>query len=433
MKQFISFIDNLTSKHTPDPLAIALFLSLLVYAFSAIYTGSFSQPLTAWEGGFWTLLKFTMQMAMILLGGFLVASSPLIRKVLHGLASQVKSPRQALIVVTLISCLTSWLNWGLGLVVSAVLALELGKSVKGVNYRVLVAAAYSGFILWHGGLSGSIPLLLNSDNHFSFDLIGRVIPLQETLFSQLNLTLVFGLGLLLLISNYLLNHFSDNPETHLQEILKETHKVETNNPEQLLNKSSKLFYAIGLFGFAALLFRVFGEGFKVNLDSINYILLFSALVLHKNINSFLQALNEGVQKVGPILIQYPFYAGIMAMLIESELAALISQFFVNISTVNTLPFFTFLSAGFVNLMIPSGGGQWAVQGPIVIPAVNELGADMSKTIMAVAWGDAWTNLLQPFWALPLLAIANLKIKDIMGFCIINLLVSGVFIALVLLV
>ncbi|MEE2862128.1 MAG: TIGR00366 family protein, partial [Pseudomonadota bacterium] len=110
--------------------------------------------------------------------------------------------------------------------------------------------------------------------------------------------------------------------------------------------------------------------------------------------------------------------------VQSGLAASLSEWFVSISTAQTLPFWSFIAAGIVNIFVPSGGGQWAVQAPVMLPAAQALGADLPRVAMAVAWGDAWTNLLQPFWALPMLGIAGLQAKDIMGFCVINLVVVG---------
>lgn len=154
--------------------------------------------------------------------------------------------------------------------------------------------------------------------------------------------------------------------------------------------------------------------------------------MHKSPIKYVRAVNEGIKTCGGIVLQFPFYAGIMGMMIHSGLAVSLSEVFVNISNQTTLPFFTFLSAGIVNFFVPSGGGQWAVQGPIMIPASKILDVPYSTTIIAIAWGDAWTNLVQPFWALPLLAVAKLKIRDIMGYTTVVLLVSGIIISLFML-
>lgn len=429
-KKIINKFDNFTTKYTPDPLVIAIILSVLVYIWSAFYTGSLLKPLQAWDNGFWKLLTFTLQMSMILLGGYLVATAPSINKFIITQAKKIKTPQQAIIITTLLSCATSWLNWGFGLVASAIFAMEVGKQLKAVNYRLLVASSYSGFILWHGGLSGSIPLLLNSENNFSFHLIGKIIPLSETVFSSLNITLLFTVTICLLLVNSWLNKLSPSEVTHLQVETEIDMPVKINSPADKLNHSYVVVLVAFILGIMALIINSYKEGFNADLNNVNYILFFLALLLQKNVSSFMNSVNKGAKKLGPIIVQYPFYAAIMAILTDTGLAKEISQVFINLSTEKTLAF-TFLSAGLINILVPSGGGQWAVQGPIVIPAALELKASLTPTILAVAWGDAWTNLLQPFWALPLLAIANLKIKDILGFCLLNLIASGVVISLLL--
>jgi short-chain fatty acids transporter len=162
---------------------------------------------------------------------------------------------------------------------------------------------------------------------------------------------------------------------------------------------------------------------------VNFLFLFLAIVLHRTPRHLLDSLHEAVKGGAGIVIQFPFYAGIMAIMVQSGLAETLSEGFVSIATADTLPFWSFISAGVVNLFVPSGGGQWAVQAPVMLPAAEALGASVPRIAMAVAWGDAWTNLLQPFWALPVLAIAGLKAKDIMGFCLIQLFVTGVLISL----
>jgi short-chain fatty acids transporter len=159
--------------------------------------------------------------------------------------------------------------------------------------------------------------------------------------------------------------------------------------------------------------------------------LFLAIVLHGTPRSLLHSLQQAVQGGSGIIIQFPFYAGIMAVMVQSGLAQSMSQWLISMASADSLPVWSFISAGIVNIFVPSGGGQWAVQAPVVLPAAVELGADVSRVAMAVAWGDAWTNLIQPFWALPVLAIAGLKAKDIMGFCLLQLVITGVIIALVL--
>jgi short-chain fatty acids transporter len=173
----------------------------------------------------------------------------------------------------------------------------------------------------------------------------------------------------------------------------------------------------------------FIEGGKVGLNTVNFIFLVMGLLLHRSPASYLTAVNESVKGLSSIVIQFPLYAGIMGMMVQSGLAVSMSEWFISISTADTLTLFTFLSAGIVNFFVPSGGGQWAIQAPIVIPAAQSLGVPLNHAAMAVALGDAWTNMVQPFWALPLLGIAQLGIKDIMGYCTVALLWSGLVLCL----
>ena len=174
--------------------------------------------------------------------------------------------------------------------------------------------------------------------------------------------------------------------------------------------------------------QYFAAGNGLSLNVINFLFLTLAILLHGTPRNLLNALTEAVKGGAGIVIQFPFYAGIMAIMVQSGLAASISEALVGIASDATLPFWTFISAGIVNFFVPSGGGQWAVQAPVILPAAEALGTDLARVSMAVAWGDAWTNMVQPFWALPILGIAGLRAKDIMGFCMMHLILSGLIIA-----
>ena len=204
-----------------------------------------------------------------------------------------------------------------------------------------------------------------------------------------------------------------------------------SRPAEHLENSRVLMWLIGLPGLLFLAQYVIVQGGSLNLNIVNFMFLFLGILLHGTARNLLDALNEGIKGGAGIVIQFPFYAGIMAIMTQSGLAQSLSEGFVSISTAASLPFWTFLSAGIVNLFVPSGGGQWAVQAPVILPAAQALGADIPRVVMAVAWGDSWTNLLQPFWALPMLGVAGLKAKDIMGFCLIHLFITGVIISALL--
>ncbi|MEI5908320.1 short-chain fatty acid transporter [Bacillus spongiae] len=424
-----SWSNKMMQRYLPDPFLFVILLTFVVFGFALIFTPTNPKDLiTIWGESFWNLLTFSMQMVLILLTGYVLASSPLFKKALSFLASFATSPGSAIILVTLISLLASWINWGFGLVIGALFAKELARQVKGVDYRLLIASAYSGFIIWHGGLAGSIPLTIATEGHFSTDLIG-IIPTSETIFSSFNLFIILAIVIILPIVNRLMYN-KDQSFTIDPALLDEAPPIAATSSTSPADKMENSFVLSMLIGGLGLLFVVIyfsANGFELNLNIVNFAFLFLGILFHGRPKNFLASVNNAVKGSSGIIIQFPFYAGIMGMMVSSGLAEKMSSWFVSFSTELTFPLFTFISAGIINFFVPSGGGQWAVQAPIMLPAGAELGIKPSVTAMAVAWGDAWTNLIQPFWALPALAIAGLKAKDIMGFCLINLFVTGVII------
>jgi len=258
----------------------------------------------------------------------------------------------------------------------------------------------------------------------------------ETIFTTFNL----AIAIVLILTLPILVRFMIPPKEETFEI--DPSLLETKIEDKVDEKAEKTpaerientpVISIILFTGALLyLIYYFGEGGTLTLNIVNFIFLFSGILFHWTPKRYIVALYEAVRGSGGIILQFPFYAGIMGMMVSSGLAELISQWFVSISTEFTFPFFAFISGGIVNFFVPSGGGQWAVQGPIMLPAAMEIGVESARAGMAIAWGDAWTNMIQPFWALPALGIAGLKARDIMGYCIIALLYSGVIISLGLL-
>lgn len=421
---------RLVERYLPDPYIFVLLLTL-VAAIAAMLIERQS-PLTImryWGDGFWGLLSFSMQMLLVLVTGFMLASSPPVKRLLDRIARLAKGPAGAIVLVSLVSLAASWINWGFGLVIGALFAKALARQIR-VDYRLLIASAYSGFVVWHGGLAGSIPLTIATEGHFTADQIG-VIPTSETIFAFFNLAIVLAMFIAVpLVNRFMLPDERDSMYVDpalLDEAPRDLSPA--NRPAERLEKSPWLAWLVGIPGLLFLLDHfVFRDG-GLNLNVVNFLFLSLAIVLHRTPRSLLDSLHEAIKGGTGIVIQFPFYAGIMAIIMQSGLAQTLSEGFVALSTAQTLPFWSFISAGIVNLFVPSGGGQWAVQAPVMLPAAASLGADIPRIAMAVAWGDAWTNLLQPFWALPMLAIAGLKAKDIMGFCLIQLVVTGIIIAL----
>lgn len=425
---------KMVQRYLPDAFLFAVILTFIVFLGGIFINGKSPMEMIGfWGGGFWNLLTFTMQMVLILITGHTLASTDICKKGLRSLAGLAKSPGQAIILVTLVSCMANWINWGFGLVISALLARELARQVAKVDYRLLVASAYSGFVVWHGGLAGSVPLTVATEKHSMQDVIG-IIPTSETMFSAMNLTIVITIMIVLPIVNRLMmpaekDRIVFNGQGAMEETAASTESMDVNSPAAKLENSKILSILISVMGIVYLVTYFAEKGFSLNLDVVIMAFLFLGILLHGTPRKFLNAMNDAVKTTSGIVVQFPFYAGIIGMITASGLATTMSQWFVSISTPTTFPLFTFWSAGLLNIFVPSGGGQWAVQAPIMLPVASELGVSHAKVAMAIAWGDAWTNLIQPFWALPVLALAGLGARDIMGYCLMLLFVTGAIISL----
>ncbi|MDA3810185.1 MAG: TIGR00366 family protein [Spirochaetaceae bacterium] len=430
------FFSKIAKRFLPDAFLFALILCFLVFALGMIIEGqSFFAMTTYFGGGMWAFLTFSMQMALIIVTGSALATSKPVKAFLIAVAKLAKTPGQAIVVVSFFTAMGCWLNWGFGLIIGALLAKELARTVKGIHYPLLVASAYSGFLIWHAGLSASIPLkLTGADSIMTQFADGAIISASQTIFSWQNLLLVAILLITLPIINRVMLPKDTKEIVEVDPALFENVKEEKVKDKKDMTPAERMENSIVL----SLIMSVIGviyiglyfvKGGSISLNIVNFIFLTLGIFLHKTPINYVRAVNEAVKGCGGVILQFPFYAGIMGMMIQSGLAQTFSQGFVNISNATTFPFFAFLSAGFVNFFVPSGGGQWGVQGPIMIPAAKELGVSYSTTAMAIAWGDAWTNMIQPFWALPLLGVAKLNIRDIMGYTTVILLYSGIVISL----
>ncbi|RDU73136.1 TIGR00366 family protein [Helicobacter aurati] len=430
----------LASRYLPDSFVIVAILTLFVFCVAMFSTQqSALDMMQHWGGGAWSLLGFSMQMALVLVLGQALASAKIIAKFLKYLASLPKTYLSAIVLVTLLGLVANWINWGFGLVISAIFAKEIAKSVRGVDYRLLIASAYSGFVIWHGGLSGSIPLTLANGGETlvktTAGVVTEAIPVSMTIFSSYNLIICA----IILVCLPLILTFIHPPKQEVIEIDKKlledkeeveviSHKNEHTFAEYL-DRHALISMLIGAFGITYIILY-FAKGGTLNLNIVNTIFLFAGILLHRTPIAYIKAINRATRSAAGILLQFPFYAGIMGMMMGvsssgESFAGLLSSMFAKIATPETFPLLTFLSAGIVNIFVPSGGGQWAVQAPIMMPAGQALGVDPSVVAMAIAWGDAWTNMIQPFWALPALAIAGLGAKDIMGYCVVTLIFVGV--------
>lgn len=431
IKASAEFFSRIMQRWLPDTFVIAIILTAVVFL-----AGMFSQGqgigamADHWGNGVWKLLGFSMQMVLILVLGTVLAMSRPVKVALRAIAQIASTPAQGIILVTLTSMLALWVNWGFGLVVGALLAREVASHVKNSHFPLLIAAAYSGLLVWHSGLSGSIPLKIASTGNDALSqlLEGQTVPLMETIFAWQNIAIIVALAVSLPILNILMMPDKNNRlGLTVEEEPEPTVDLTAMSPAEKLEHYPIINYLLVAIG-AVYLFGFFASGHSISLNEINLCLLLAGLALHINPRNYLNAMNSAIGTSSGIILQFPLYAGVMGMMVGSGLAGAMSQWFVDISSAQSFPVITFLSAGVVNFFVPSGGGQWAVQAPIVVPAAAELGVPVSKAAMAVAWGDAWTNMIQPFWALPLLALSGLNLRQIMGYCVVILLWSGALIS-----
>ena len=432
---------RLVRKVLPSPFSIAVILTLVTFLLAWAFTPRPENAVSAypirileyWETGFWELLQFTMQMALILILGHTLALTSLVNRFINQFTRYCTNSANAALLVSLLTILVSFINWGLCLVFGAIFARKVAEHAKAkgwkLNYPLIAAAGYSGMMCWHGGFSGSAPLTVAATGHFLEDQIGR-IGVDQTLLSSMNITSSVLLLLIIPTVFYLLGKKSSGREINIDfegtsEVSTQTHTPK--GAEKIDHSKLAAVMLGGIICFIAIRkiwITPSGAGLSfINLNFINFFLFGLGVLLHGSFTKFLNAIQKAIGGSAGIIIQFPLYAGIMGIMKYSGLGALVSEGFINISNATTLPIFTFFSAGLVNIFVPSGGGQWAVQGPIVTEAAQNLGTSIPKTIMALSYGDQLTNMLQPFWALPLLGITKLKAKDILPFSTIIMLIG----------
>lgn len=431
----------------PSPFSIALVLTLLVYLLAFFFTSRPENAVSAypikllmyWQTGFWELLSFTMQMSLILILGHALALTVPFNQLITFLTKYCRHTASAAWLVSLITIALSFVNWGLCLVFGAIFARKIGEQAQkegiSINYPLVGAAGYSGMMCWHGGLSGSAPLTVSGYEHFLVERIGS-IGIEQTLFSPMNLTAAAALLIIIPAFFYGLGKKgTDKPITI-------DFPQPSVLPEEKVTGAERLDHAKWLAITLGLLIcflsvrqiivtpKAGGLNF-IDLNFINFFLFGLGILMHGSLARFLVAIQEAIGGAAGIIIQFPLYAGIMGIMNYSGLGAKISLAIVALANAETLPIFTFFSAALVNIFVPSGGGQWVVQGPIIADAAYALGVSLPKNIMALAYGDQLTNMLQPFWALPLLGITRLKARDILPYSGLVMLVGMIIFILLL--
>lgn len=440
-----AWLQRMVSRVVPDPFLLALGLTLVVMIgglanLAATGADAAVGPVVyGWLEGFASGagLAFAMQMALVLVTGHAIATSPPVQRLVERLAALPRSGAGAATIVAAGACAASLIHWGLGAITGALLAREVARhcAARGVplNYALLGGAGYAGFAVWHGGLSGSAPLKAAEPGNFVEAAFGRPIPLTETLVAPVNLLITGALVLTIpLLFRALARHA---PSTHVPALLprdpgrRDAHE---RGVVAALQESRWIGVLVGAGLLAALAAGGASGRISFDLNAVNLLFLASGLVLQGSVRRYVEAIADGAKGAGGILLQFPFYFGILGVMQASGLIETISDAMLSVATPRTFPVIAFFSAGLVNLFIPSGGGQWAVQGEILARAGSALGVEPGLVILAFSYGDAWTNMLQPFWALPLLGIMGLKARDVIGFSTLVFLLMGAVVTVLLL-
>ncbi len=442
-------IETLFRRLLPSPFVIALILTAVTMALAFLY-GDFGPEvsriggvLRSWEKGLWNreLLVFAYQMMLILVLGHVLVLSPPMERLIRGITGMVRNGAQAAVLVALSTMLVSFFNWGLGLIFGAILARKVGEHAQrqqmDLNYPLIGACGYLGLMVWHGGISGSAPIKAAEPGHIQSLLAGVwpeqqilqlpvQLPTSETIFSLWNL----GIFAVVLVALSTLAYILGRKGGASVLVFPQQEEAVPDRPAsgaERLDRSRILAGVFAILIFAAFLLQYLPDLRRLNLtpDMLNLFMLGLAMLLHGSVSSFLKAVESAIGDTSGILIQFPLYFGIMGIMNESGLVHQISDFFVSVGNERSFPVFTFFSAGLVNMFVPSGGGQWAVQGPVILEAAWKLQVPLPKALMALAYGDQLTNMLQPFWALPLLAITRLKAREILPYTLVFMLLGGI--------
>lgn len=450
----------------PDPFVIAVLLTAVTFVLALVFTDATARQLVdQWSGasgvfgrdGVWRFLAFSMQMCLILVTGHVLASSRPVSWGLDRLAGLPRTIAQAAVMVSFVGCVLGVLNWGLGLVAGALLARRVHDSMRahgrGSNLALLAAAGYTPMMVWHGGLSGSAPLTVTSLKDIqgtlgpAAALLPEPIALTRTLFSPMNLVITGGLLVIVPVVMGMMGKAVVESEAAAGSPLNRVRgsSCAVGDGDERSGWFPRLMEETPIINvLLAAMIGMWAWGFyfpaqgpsgvrTLGLDAVNLTMLMAGLLMHGTPRGFLAAVDEAARCCGGIIIQFPLYAGIMGMMVSSGLAEVIAKGIAASATQGTLPLMTFLAAGVVNLFVPSGGGQWAVQGPIALQAAQNLGVDPARMVMAVAYGDQLTNMLQPFWALPLLAITGARAREIIGYTAVAMVVGVVWVGVWILV
>jgi short-chain fatty acids transporter len=428
-----------SQQYMPAPYLLSLLLTFVAGALALTITQSpVSKVLGSWYGGIWEILAFTTQMALILLCGHALVDAPLVRRVLDRISALPRTAAHAGMLVFLVGWATALFNWGFSLVVSGVLVREIPRRMPRVSKGYLAAAGYTGWAVWASGISSSIALVTatpGSPMNIIERMSGSVIPLSGTLLPLYNVVpvLAMAIAMPLLFSKI---HPADVPE-NIESVATEAHyAAPVSGPRtfgERIEQSRLVTIVLLIMAGVFVGQKIMAETFSLDLNMMIFLLLALGWLLHGTPIRYMQAFHGGAKAAGPILLAYPLYGGILGLIRDTGLADWFAHQFVAFSTSYSLPFWSFVSSNVITMFVPSGGGHWAVQGPVMVKAGMELSANLAKVAMAVAFGEQTGNLFQPFWALPIVSIGGVSVREMMGYCMMAFFIAFPLFAIALLV
>lgn len=408
-------------KIIPDSFVFCIILAFVIFIIGLIATpAGFMDMIKYWYDGFWTQSTFAFQMTILVVTCAAFAQAPVIRRVLDRLSTLAHTPRGCMVVLMVFGFIASFINWAFSSVACPVLAMRMAKNCKGLHFPMMITAGYSTMILGQCmGPSASVYALVAGEGHFLEDLIG-VLPQNLTTYNPMNVTLWFILAIVTVVLAVLTTPpASEIVEFHGTVADAEDVAVSTEKtPAEVMNNSRILMYATAIIGLIYIGWSFIKVGIlaSLSLNFVIFVFITANCIVHGTPRRFITAIRESMYLATDVMIQFPFYGAIMQMMTDSGLGQMIIDALAGIATARTVPVITYISACVVNLFIPSQGGQWIVQGPIMVPLALEKGCYIPDVINAFVYGDEATNLLQPLYLIPALAIVNVPLKKVWGYC-----------------
>ena len=422
-------------KWFPDAFVFALAGVLIVFI-AGLFSGIGVSNLIQYFGvGFWGLIPFTMQMAMIIIGGYVVATSPPVHALIRALARVPRTPRGAVAFVAFFATMTSLVSWGFGLIFGGVLALEVVKHVRGIDYRALGVAAYVGNgSVWALGLSSSAALVMATPSSLPAQLlkISGAIPLRQTIYTWQSA----ATAAILIFSCVCIAYFSapavsakDAESFGVTSGIELARTESRRTPAEWLEYAPVLSVAVGAIGLAYMVqvLKAKGPFAALDLNTYNLLFLMVGLVLHWRPRSFVRAVNDSVPAVAGVLIQFPFYGGIFGMITMSAIAAKLAHFFVSFSSAGSFPVIVSIYSAVLGMFVPSGGSKWIIEAPYILQAAKDLRVNLGWVVQIYNTSEALPNLINPFWMLPLLGLLKVKARDLIGYGLLYFMVNSVIV------